>query len=57
VERVQFFLDGKLLTTKRSLPFSLPYTFTESPGMHQLKVTAKDGEGNEGEDEVSINVQ
>ncbi len=56
VELVQFFLDGTLLTTRRSAPYELTYTLNEAPGTHLLKATAKDSAGNESSDEVEITI-
>ncbi len=55
VDRVQFFLDGTLLTTKRVAPFVLNVPL-KTVGIHQLKVSAKDTSNNVQEREIEIRV-
>ncbi|MDD5055421.1 MAG: penicillin-binding protein [Candidatus Peribacteraceae bacterium] len=56
IDRVQFYLDGKLLTTRRDAPFELNYAITEA-GTHVIRVTARSTGGTEGEDQVTVEVR
>lgn len=53
---VQFYLNGRLLTTKPSEPYALEYNADIKPGTYTLKVVATDLAENEAEDEVRITV-
>ncbi len=57
VERVEFYLDGALLTVKRSAPYRLEYTLKEAPGVHVLRAVARDSAGNEGAAEVELTIE
>lgn len=56
IDRVQFYLNGKLLTTRRDAPYELNYAITEA-GTHILRVTAQSTGGTEGEDSVTVEVR
>jgi membrane peptidoglycan carboxypeptidase len=56
IDRVQFYLDGKLLTTRRDAPFELNYAITGA-GTHIIRVTARSTGGTEGEDSVTVEVR
>jgi membrane peptidoglycan carboxypeptidase len=57
VDRVQFFLDEQLLTTRRAGPYRLEYPLTDlTPGAHTVEARAEDGAGNIGVDAVRIEV-
>ncbi len=55
IDRVQFFMNDVLLTTKRSAPFSVDIPLKQG-GIHQLKVSAKDTSGNTKESTLDIRV-
>jgi hypothetical protein len=57
IDRVQFFLDSTLLTTKRDTPYSFDYKLDVPAGSHILKAVAEDAAGNEGETSVSVTVE
>ena len=57
VDRVQFFIDDQLITTKRAEPYDADYSVSADPGSHTIKVTARDGAGNESNEEVNVTVQ
>lgn len=56
IERVQFFLDNKLLTTRRDAPYELTYKLDLPAGTYTLRAVAKDNAEFEGSDEVMITV-
>lgn len=57
IDRVQFFLGGKLLTTRRgSSPYELMFTLTGEPGASTIRVIGIDDAKNEGVDEVEVEI-
>jgi len=57
VDRVEFYLDGDLLTEDTEPPFEYELdTTTKADGEHTLKAVAYDIEGNHAEDQVSITI-
>ncbi len=57
IDRVQFFLDATLLTTRRSPPFTAQFPIGEiTPGPHRVEVRAEDSAGNVVRDSVTITV-
>lgn len=53
IDRVEFSLDGKLLTIKRVAPYEFSFAIPTA-GPHVIRATARDGSGNESSDEVSV---
>ncbi len=56
IERVEFFMDGQLLTVKRTAPYQLQYTLKESVGDHVIRAVARDTAGNEGSAELTLTI-
>jgi subtilisin family serine protease len=57
VTSIQFYVDGTVITTASSSPFSFSWnTANYANGSHTLKVTASDAAGNIGSSSVSVNV-
>lgn len=56
VERIQFFLDSVLLTTRRDPPYELDYTIDAELGEHFVRAVARDNSGNETTEEIRITV-
>ncbi len=56
IDRVQFYLDGKLLTTRRDPPFDVLFNITGS-GTHVLRAVGRGTGGAEGDDEVRVEVR
>jgi hypothetical protein len=57
VDRVEFYLDGKLLATEPYGPYVVGWNTTDSAnGSHTLRVRAFDGAGNVGTSAITVNV-
>ncbi len=56
IKYVEFFLDGKLLTTKPNEPYTLSYQVNLPAGTYTLKAVATDFSGNKAEDSVEVTV-
>ncbi|HJS29357.1 MAG TPA: Ig-like domain-containing protein, partial [Anaerolineales bacterium] len=55
LERVEYFLDDRLLASLAEPPYTLPVPF--NPGEHTLRVVAYDRAGNRAEDRISFRVE
>ena len=56
IKYVQFYLDGRLLTTKPRDPFEFEYDLPDADGTYVLKAKAEDNAGNTAEDSVHITI-
>jgi hypothetical protein len=52
IDRVEFYVDGRIVKTDTEEPYTC--VFTESPGLHVIRVTAYDGAGNSASDSITV---
>jgi penicillin-binding protein 1A len=56
IDRVQFFLRDKLITTRREAPYEAVFTVEGEPGSTTLRVVAQDVAKNQGEDAIEVEI-
>ncbi len=57
IKYVQFYLDGRLLSTKPQAPYRLDWEQDLNPGTYELRVVATDFAGNEAKDSIELTIE